>query len=367
MNYIKPLDSLRAIAVFLVIIWHWLEGSWINTLPNGPIGVIIFFVLSGFLITRILLEGRNKSEQFGASKMVFFKNFYIRRSLRIFPIYYMLVGAIFIYTFLQHEGVSKFLYFFTYTSNYYFMKVQHWDKELSHLWTLAVEEQFYLIWPLVILTIPKRYLLPCIILFIAIGIATQCIVGDAGFGMYATYTCFDSLGMGALLAWVTVYKPEYQKKFCTITGIIAIPLLLLVAFEILYLQYYIFPFRIKASFIGLFIVSYIVYTSYYRIKLPFIINQILNNSILASIGKISYGLYIYHILVSHLYKFKFLSFFYGNLPSFLKNQMRYTFTINFLILLIVSYLSWQLIEKPILRLKGYLEIKEKKKVTALAV
>ena len=108
MNYIKPLDSLRAIAVFLVIIWHWLgKSNGLNNFPNGPMGVVIFFVLSGFLITRILLEGRNKIESAGSSKMIFFKNFYIRRSLRIFPLYYIVVGAFFIYSIFIFKFIAN--------------------------------------------------------------------------------------------------------------------------------------------------------------------------------------------------------------------------------------------------------------------
>ena len=367
MNYIKAWDSLRAIAVFLVIIWHWLgKSNGLNNFPNGPMGVVIFFVLSGFLITRILLEGRNKIESAGSSKMIFFKNFYIRRSLRIFPLYYIVVGAFFIYSILNHEYLTKYFYFFTYTSNYYFIKIEAWDNYLSHLWTLAVEEQFYLIWPLIVLRVNKKYLLHSIILFIAIGVIGQIIAGG-GWQEFSTICCFDSLGSGALLAWITVYKPKYLKSIYRITGIISIVVAILFYYQVVVLKNILFPFRIQASVISLFVVSYIVYTWYNKIKLPFILNIILNNNFLASIGKISYGLYIYHILISNLWRIKFFSDLYGHLPSFMVHKPRYFHIVNFIVLLVVSFLSWKFIEKPILSLKRTFQLKEKAAGTAREV
>src|SRR4051812_36933857 len=92
MKYIKQLDSLRAIAALLVVIWHWLPNSrHLNALNNGSIGVNIFFVLSGFLITTILLKNRSDAENLHRNKLLVFKNFYVRRALRIFPIYYLTI------------------------------------------------------------------------------------------------------------------------------------------------------------------------------------------------------------------------------------------------------------------------------------
>ena len=91
-EYIPQFDSIRAIAVLLVIIHHWFpENKVLNFLPNGPLGVNTFFVLSGFLITGILLKSRKLVESGSKGKSTVFKNFYIRRSLRIFPIYYLLL------------------------------------------------------------------------------------------------------------------------------------------------------------------------------------------------------------------------------------------------------------------------------------
>ena len=159
MRYIKQLDSIRAIAVILVLIWHWLpKTSILNTFRTGPFGVTIFFVLSGFLITKILLDNRNNAERLNNSKGTVLKSFYSRRILRIFPAYYLTVFL----TLLLHRklGLSfpfpEFLSSITYTSDFYVFELKKWPLLTPHFWSLSVEEQFYLIWPLIILFIPKK-------------------------------------------------------------------------------------------------------------------------------------------------------------------------------------------------------------------
>ncbi len=160
---IPGLDGIRALAVLLVIASHF------ELLECGWIGVQLFFVLSGFLITGILL--REKASTFG----LYLRNFYGRRSLRIFPLYYAYLGIITaincprpIHS-LPHSP-HALAYAFTYTYNFYFASQDFSHSVfLTHFWSLAVEEQFYLIWPALIFFLPSKRLKFALIAIIALG------------------------------------------------------------------------------------------------------------------------------------------------------------------------------------------------------
>ena len=141
-GYMPQLDTLRAFAVLLVIISHWMPAENIlnRYLYNGISGVTLFFVLSGFLITGILLKSKEKIDAGGSMKQAL-KTFYIRRSLRIFPLYYLVICIAWIF---NESGIREnFGWHFFYLSNFYFWKHWHWQEHLSHLWSLSVEEQCF--------------------------------------------------------------------------------------------------------------------------------------------------------------------------------------------------------------------------------
>lgn len=153
---IEGLDGLRGVAVLLVMLVH------IGLVGSGWVGVQIFFVLSGFLITRILLQAKE-----GASAKSYFGTFYLRRSLRIFPAYYAYLLLMFAGAWLLQpslwEGLKPLApYLLSYTYNYGILLVDQppASRWLVHLWSLQVEEQFYLLWPLLIWLLPRRFLLP---------------------------------------------------------------------------------------------------------------------------------------------------------------------------------------------------------------
>jgi peptidoglycan/LPS O-acetylase OafA/YrhL len=143
-DHIKGLDSIRGISMILVILTH------MHLIGVGWVTIQTFFVMSGFLITRILLRLRDKSDNLGG----FLKIFYARRTLRIFPIYYLFL-IIFLLIALVVEGMSRereqtifaFLYIWNWFAVTYDGKLSH---SLEHFWSLAVEEQFYLCWPILV-------------------------------------------------------------------------------------------------------------------------------------------------------------------------------------------------------------------------
>ena len=146
-QYAVQLDGLRFIAVFMVMIAHWAQWQFTNELiASIPFvhGVILFFVLSGFLITRILMQGAEA----GGSSGGFLKNFYIRRVLRIFPIYYLLIFTLFILNYQNTRDI--FFWLATYTINIFQAIRNEYVGDFNHFWSLGVEEQFYVLYPLVL-------------------------------------------------------------------------------------------------------------------------------------------------------------------------------------------------------------------------
>ena len=162
-RHLRGLDGFRGLAFLMVFTFHYamsskggglLTRATLNTSAGGWMGVDLFFVLSGFLITGILLDTRDKPH--------YFRNFYARRSLRIFPLFYGVLVLVLLLTPLLHlHWRLGHLWYFLYLGNF----AGAWDftlnevlpsVHLTHLWSLAVEEQFYLLWPLVVLKIRSR-------------------------------------------------------------------------------------------------------------------------------------------------------------------------------------------------------------------
>lgn len=364
MKYIKQLDSLRAIAVVLVIISHWIPSSnVINSIPNGPIGVDIFFVLSGFLISKILFEQRNNAELLNISKSTLVKNFYVRRTLRIFPIYYLTIFTLLLFSKSTGTDIeSAFVYCLTYTSNFYFFYIQRWEGIISHLWSLAVEEQFYLIWPWIILFCNKKYLLHIITLFILIGVLSQYLMSGIKMSSLLTFTCFDAFGLGAFLAWMTTYAKEKLTKFYLIISVIASIATLFFVLDAIEQKWTILPLRTIVSFITIWVITYIIINRETKsLKFKFI----LNNKILIFLGKISYGLYLYHNIIPGTLNSKIINKYLNPLlPDLLyKKYWGQLFLLENIILLItISWLSFTLLEKRFLNLKKYFDYKNKNSV-----
>ena len=157
---LKGVDELRAVAILLVFLYHADETHF----GFGWVGVQMFFVISGFLITRILIQSRTTLE--GAE---FFKNFYGRRALRIFPLYFLYLGGVAMIAAIAIDAFGydadghfrlfrqQLPYGLTYTYNVFHASAAFQGTALiTHLWSLAAEEQFYFVWPFVIYAVPKR-------------------------------------------------------------------------------------------------------------------------------------------------------------------------------------------------------------------
>ncbi len=194
-SYSPQLDGLRALAVAAVAWSHW-ERPYQLGIPFGA-GVHLFYVLSGFLITRILLDVREQTDRVAGLRA-----FYARRALRIFPAFYLtLVLAWWADVFPVRE---TFAWHATYLSNVHVFLTQTWPGSISHFWSLAVEEQFYLVWPWLIVFAPRRFLAPTIVIAIAGAPIFRWWLATEGYreNLLGVLTpgSLDSLGMGAFLA-----------------------------------------------------------------------------------------------------------------------------------------------------------------------
>ncbi|QRR03680.1 acyltransferase family protein [Dyadobacter sandarakinus] len=358
-GYIAQLDGLRAIAIVLVVLFHWFpEGQGINVIANGPLGVTLFFVLSGFLITRILLSSRSFLQSHGLAAT--YKNFMIRRVLRIFPLYYLtllILWCIRYIAFIPKVPTQLYeypLYYLLYISNFLIEKLHDWSDVLSPFWSLAVEEQFYIIWPVIILTVAPRYLRNVIISIIVTGILSRGVLAWSGYAEGVLMpTCLDAFGLGALWAYVVFFGKNAQ-KFLRLSGYLTwagLILFLYICFnEATVVKTWLF--RTSMSFICLYFVA----RASYEGGFSSVFGKILNHGSLRYIGKISYGLYVYHMLVPALV-LPFLIRFLNRFAHISLNPSEAEMKIASLVLLvIVASISWYAFEAPFNGLKRHFRL-----------
>ena len=356
MKYISQLDGVRAIAVISVIISHWAPKGWMITkftkLFNG---VDVFFVLSGFLITMILLHNREKTALTEHRNGTVMKSFFMRRALRIFPIYYLALAIIYFIGDDSNTDIrSNYLYFFTYTSNFYFFQMQSWNGMLSHLWSLSVEEQFYLVWPWLMLYCKKKHVLPVILVSIFTGLLFQLIFKNVYLAGILTFTCLDAFGVGALLAYIQVNNPSFfheRYKWILAIGVVSLALMIL---HFNYRLDYLSARNLTAVFMFWLIVEILLKGE----KKSFLPNYVFNNPLLVFMGKISYGLYLYHMMIPHFTR-DFLFQMNSHLPAGLSYHNNHLVHLeNFILLIGISYLSYLYIEMPFLGLKKRFEYRK---------
>ncbi len=350
LNYYKNLDGIRAIAALMVMFFHFFSplssGSkalqFISKISVfGQTGVTLFFVLSGFLITRILLHTKNKKG--------YFRNFYVRRTLRIFPLYYLFL-VVFYYlvpllTNTEKSTINEQLYYFTYLQN--FAITFKWNAfGPEHFWSLAVEEHFYLFWPLIIYFFSRKNINTIIYAIIVFAFILRFYMALHNYKVfYFTFTRFDALAIGSLLALLelkNVFKPENVNKFLLSLGIIFIPTIAIWTVFTgggnLYIQVFKYLFL---SFTYFCLIGFTLCISQNHI-----INQLLKTKFFSYTGKISYGLYVYHPLIYFICS-----------QLFHIDNIIFDLLTKLLITYIISSLSYYLFESYFLRLKRFFEYK----------
>jgi peptidoglycan/LPS O-acetylase OafA/YrhL len=356
----KPqLSGLRFCAVLFVVVYHFsifLIGlkSWHYDLGSF---IVFFFVLSSYLITRILLDAKRKAIGNGMPVWKVAVAFLTRRTLRIFPAYYLYLIILWLFPLegldlRQHPG-----FYFGYIYNVWIFITSNWGPYAVHLWTLAVEEQFYIIWPWIILFIPTRHLFKVFLLMGVSAVAFRMTFLTISplqpvFPMLVLMpACLDSFAAGALLAYLH-YTGKENNHWLKWASFIAIP----VWFLLILTNHHRSFIGLDRVFISLFAVTVIDianrgYTGIAKI--------FLENRLVQYLSKISYGIYLYH-LIATLFFWKIFEIAQNILIRYgydlsaagkIFSSPYISFWIYFILAIGCATISWYCIEQPFNNLK----------------
>lgn len=343
MRYIKQLDAIRAIAIVFVLCNHTLpKENFFFKLSNQVAAPDVFFALSGFLITAILFKNKNAFSNHTLSQATIFKSFFLKRVLRIFPAYYL---AIFLDYLLQPGFAGHYRTYLNFTTNFSVYNSQSWGR-MGHLWTMASEQQFYLFWPFIIMLTPRKWLLYVLVGFITLGIYSQNVLPEGDFRYVLPQTSFDALGIGALLAWVLIYQRHlFTKVYKGLCVLAVLSFITIVAQAVLDLNVLILHHRSLVSIIVVWLIAYFVTN---EDKDGGRLGVLFNSRWLIQLGKISYGIYLYHLTVLYeLYQpFQHLNqhlSFYQDVT----NAHAFIMLECVVMVFVLAWTSWKYIELPI--------------------
>ena len=388
---ILTLDGLRGIAILLVLVFHYRLFYAMGVTPIGQFellglqladlawaGVDLFFVLSGFLITGILLDAKNGPN--------YYRNFIGRRVLRIFPLYYGFL-ALYLFVFPLVIDFSKVTgsafveikanqpWFFAYASNYLVAGRKAWIGELSHFWSLAIEEQFYLVWPLVTALCSAHSLRRVAGVIVAVCIAIRAyavfVAGADPLSIYvSTHTRIDTLAIGAWLAafirtdGAQVSLTSMKRIAATVFAATSLALAgLLVASGhfsgtpqafVTVVPSHSSPWMQVVGFTLLGVMFASVVVGALNAREGSWAFRLLTASVLRAFGRISYGVYVFHFLVFGMVE---------NSPLGTRAMQAWTnsrplgtlmaFSIELIATVALASLSWVVLEKPVLRWKRF--------------
>jgi peptidoglycan/LPS O-acetylase OafA/YrhL len=337
--------------VSAVLIGHFFpfDNPIRTTLPLGWLGVRLFYVISGFLITGILLEGRQVAAAGVRSVSSVLRRFYVRRVLRIMPAYY---GVLALALALGVEGLREELpWHLTFTSNIYYAIEGRFTGPAFHLWSLSVEEQFYLVWPWIVIFTPRRHMTLVMLGAIATALVWRIAgtwVGWPGITVLApTPGCLDTLGLGGLLALSLRGETAISRR--TIEGVgwlLGLPLAALL------LHFHTNGTGVATRTILNDLAMGLVFVAVVNRALRGVggpIGWLLDLPPVRYVGKISYGIYLIHLFVLQLSPRLFES-----LGLNAQNFGVWPATFTLLALTVgAATISWYAFEKPINGLKRH--------------
>src|ERR1700704_903197 len=349
-GYIPQFDGLRGLAILSVLIGH---SGFLEALPHAGMleytrfGVDLFFVLSGFLITGILTDSKGSQH--------YFRNFYARRALRIWPLYYLVLFVAFVVAPLfapsmRSTAVSVWPAFVFYVQNIVFAYRSTYPFGLGATWSLAVEEQFYLTWPVLVFLLKKQTLAIVSVLLVVMSLSLRLSFhvhgAPVGFVHFFTLSRLDSIAFGSLAAlWLrspscTLVRwrtHAYQFLGFGVAGKILARVLM----------------HRNSSTVGYTFLAF-AFTGLLGISLASdprssLLGRSLSAGWLRYIGRISYGIYLLHYPLFILW-----ARFIGSLGFYQTHKLAGNlagFAGQIALATIAASISWRFFEEPILRLK----------------
>jgi peptidoglycan/LPS O-acetylase OafA/YrhL len=350
LGYRPGLDGLRAIAITFVVLHHtaaFLVPQWKTWFfTGGFLGVDIFFVLSGFLITSLLLERRGPSEPRPL------RSFYARRALRLFPAVGVLVVANLVIAIIQSDGLGKalrsFLVVFTYTTNWAELRSVSFSPYLAHLWSLAIEEQFYFVWPILLLGalwagLSRRAIAWLVLVLAAAAALWRAELWWSGHGWIAIYIRTDAradallIGVVLGLARPDLLMSRVPRAVRGVLGCTALGLLVVAALT--------FHGDSKNLYLGGLTVVALIAALLLTVELTgaWPLHPVLSSRPLVMIGRLSYSLYLWHFLV-----FQVVAEHLVGSSSVLRVALGWSVTA------LAATASFVLVERPVLRVKDRL-------------
>ena len=336
----SEIDGLRALAVSGVMLSHW-APALMKPINTGVTGVRLFFVISGFLITEILLRRRDVIATGASTLRQELKTFYARRTLRIFPAYYAAIAVILMIGWYRHGEVEGVLWHVAFLTNVHIFQQAVWPAQFGRFWSLAVEEQFYLVWPAIVFLTPARALRPVLaaVILAAVGFRSALFLG--GFDPKTQIAlllpaCLDPLGFGALLAALVHDRDRLSSRMLAWVG--GASLFVWLAISIADMQDRLIGVVLNNFVLGA--LSFAILGALVSGRYPRAFAW-LNWRPLQFVGRRSYGVYLYHPFGAMVTD----AVTHRALPTGMRAAGA------FLAALGIAQVSWLVLEQPMLRLK----------------